>query len=472
MKRNKSFCTLFFLSPLLSMLLFTAACTEDGTGIGIIYDNEHVISDYKVVKCLTSSRLMGPVRQAGGDCYLGSIVDPETGGIIKAGYATQFHVFENYRFPHHTNMFPLDGIDHYNDTVQCDSVELRLYFTKYLGDVNNPMTVECYELDRSKIIREDTAYYTNTDLMTQFVADAAEPLVTKTFSPIDYTISDSALNDASHSHNVRIVLPKWYGSRLMNKYYENPDNFKNSYNFIRNVCPGFFFRIKNGSGTMLTIYVSTLNLYFSYYSNDDEHKLSKGMVRFSATPEVLQCSQVENTNMEHLLTSSDTTYLKTPAGICTEMALPVNDILEGHQLDSISKVTFTLACYNSKDYDAVDVDAPTSLLLVRRNEVDDFFLQHKLADGLTSFVASYSSSLNSYTFTNIAPLIRQCKKDSVDENWNKVVIVPVKTSSTTDTYGNSRLTSVKHEMGISSVRLVRGTEANPIRMNVVYSKFQ
>lgn len=471
MKQNKFFCKFSFLSSLLVMLFF-AACKEDGAGIGIIYDNEHVSSDYKAVKCLTSSVLMGPVRQAGGDCYLGSIIDPETGGIINAGFATQFHVFENYHFPYHSNMFPLDGIDHSLDTVRCDSVELRLYFTKYLGDVNNPMTVECYELDRTKIIREDIAYYTNTDLKKQFVNDAAGPLVTKTFSPIDYTISDSALNNAEHSHNVRIVLPRWYGSRILNKYYENPEYFRNSYNFIRNVCPGFFFRIKNGSGTMLTVYVTTLNLYFSYYSNDEEHNLSKGMVRFSATPEVLQCSQIENTNMERLLTYADTTYLKTPAGICTEMTLPVNDILDGHQQDSISKATFTLECYNSKDYEAVDMDVPTSLLLVRKNEVDDFFLQHKLADGSTSFVANYSSSLNSYTFTNIAPLIRQCKKDSVDENWNKVVIVPVKTSSTSDTYGNSRLTSVQHEMGIRSVRLVRGTKEHPIRMSVVYSKFQ
>lgn len=456
---------------LASTLLATIGCTEDGSRIGIIYDHEKVQSDYQVVTFQTSSLLMGPVRQAGSDCYLGSIVDPETRGVIHASFATQFHSFENYHFPKHENMFPTDGLDHSADTVQCDSVEVRLYFKEYFGDVNNPMTVECYEMDRSKIMREDVAYYSDTDLMEQFVADNAEPLMTKTFSPIDYTLSDSALNNKEHSHNVRLMLPKWFGSRLMNRYYENPNNYKNSFNFIRNVCPGFYFRIKNGSGTMLTVYVSTLNLYFSYFDGEKETS-ERGMVRFSATPEVLQCTQISNSNMESLLTAPDTTYLKTPAGICTEMTIPVHEILAGHESDSISKATFTLDCYTSKENVPVVMDAPSAILMVRKNEVDEFFLKRKLADASTSFIASYSSSLNNYTFTNIAPLIRNCLKDSVDENWNKVVLIPVKVSSTTDSYGNQRLTNVQHEMGLKSVRLVRGTATNPIQMKVVYSRFK
>lgn len=456
---------------LLLLLFVVEACTEDGTKIGIIYDNEKVYSDYKIVGGQTESLLMGPVRQAGSDCYLGNIVDPETGGVITASFATQFHVFENYHFPNHENMFPIDGIDHSKDTVQCDSVELRLYFTDYFGDINNPMTVECYELDRNKVIREDVIYYSDTDLMEQFVTEGAQPLLTKTFSPVDYTLSDSALNNADHSHNVRLVLPKEYGSHIMNEFYRHPEYFKNSYNFIRNVCPGFFFRIKNGTGTMLTVFVTTLNLYFSYYDEGKE-KASRGMVRFSATPEVLQCTQIDNTNMSKLLEESDTTYLKTPAGICTEMTIPVHDILVGHDADSISKVSFTLSCYNNKENGSVKMGIPSTLLLVRKNEADAFFLKRQVADGKKSFVASYSSSLNSYTFTNIGPLIRQCLADSVDENWNKVLIIPVKTSSTSDTYGNQRLTNVQHDMGLNSVRLVRGTATNPIKMQVVYSKFR
>ena len=56
-------------------------------------------------------------------------------------------------------------------------------------------------------------------------------------------------------------------------------------------------------------------------------------------------------------------------------------------------------------------------------------------------------------------------------DWNHVVLVPVTISTATDSYGYATQVSVNQDMSLCSTKLVRGTEAKPIKMQVVYSRF-
>ena len=51
---------------------------------------------------------------------------------------------------------------------------------------------------------------------------------------------------------------------------------------------------------------------------------------------------------------------------------------------------------------------PQYVLMVRKKDMFSFFEENKIIDNKTSFLSSYSSSNNTYTFTNIAPLITYC----------------------------------------------------------------
>lgn len=57
-------------------------------------------------------------------------------------------------------------------------------------------------------------------------------------------------------------------------------------------------------------------------------------------------------------------------------------------------------------------------------------------------------------------------------NWNKVVVIPI--STTTVTVNNvESIVKVEHDMSLTSTRLVGGS-ANPnepVKINVIYSKF-
>ena len=66
--------------------------------------------------------------------------------------------------------------------------------------------------------------------------------------------------------------------------------------------------------------------------------------------------------------------------------------------------------------------------------------------------------------------LEQWKK--ANPNWNKVLLIPVDAQYTTYNAA-SLLTSISHNMSLTSVRLVGGTE-NPngdIEVSVIYSKF-
>ena len=120
--------------------------------------------------------------------------------------------------------------------------------------------------------------------------------------------------------------------------------------------------------------------------------------------------------------------------------------------------------------------APTTLLMLPKSDAKAFFENNRTADYKTSFLASYSSSTNTYTFNNIGSLIKNLydKADRSNNEWNKVVLIPVSVSYDTSS-GVTELISVSNDMSMTSTRLVRGdddTKNSKTTISVIYSKFK
>lgn len=471
---------------LLPFILFS--CTVDTSTIGVIPDSEDIANSSVIIDVSTKSVLLDSVVYKNTYNYLGSIRDPETNTDIKAYFAAQFHTFENYRFPSRNLLFPDLRNNHSQDPIECDSIDLQLYYNGYYGDNNNPMKLEVYPLSFDKIIEEDSTYYVNTDL-EQFVDADATPIATKVFTAVDYSLSENVREDSKYVSHIRISLPKEYGNKLLNAYYEHPEYFKNSYTFIRKLCPGFYFKIKSGTGTMLNVSVSTLNLYFTYYESVQPDSIESvgAICRFAATPEVIQSTQFTNGNLSDLANDNSCSYLKSPAGIGTEITLPINEIYANHQNDSISKAQLSLTRYNNSVNNDYTLDIPENVLMVRKDEVVSFFKNNQIPNDITSYCTEFDETFNSYTFDNLGRLITYCRYEkakgikssglteaqweTAHPNWNKVVLVPVSVKKTTDTYGNTSYAGVAHDMSMSSARLVGGPN-NPIKMQILYSRFK
>ena len=464
------------------MLLHIVACTEDTSELGISLDQDKIDNGYESYEVTTKSSLLGSVLYTSPYSYVGNVIDPETGSNIGAAFAAQFHTFEDYKFPDREMLLQATG----TTQPEVDSVEVRLYFDNYYGDMNNPMKLEVFRLSSTKFLEENVDYATDTDL-SEYVDFESGPLASKMFTVRDYNVSDNEMSESGYNQNIRICLPCEAGNRILADYYDNPSNFKDSYTFIRNVFPGLYFRIRSGSGTMVRVKVGTLNLYFRYMEEGEEEP-SEGICRFAATPEVIQTTEFDNNDLSSLMSDNTCTYLKTPAGICTEMTLPVDEVFANHANDSISLAKVSLTRYNNVNENDYSLGIPDYVLMVRKADATTFFKNRSVANGQTSFTASFSSADNTYSFANIGRLLTYCHYEklkgmreqgltseewnSQHPDWNKVLIIPVDVSYTTDSYGNVSQVSVTHNLELNSVRLVGGDNAlYPIKMQVIYSNF-
>ena len=122
--------------------------------------------------------------------------------------------------------------------------------------------------------------------------------------------------------------------------------------------------------------------------------------------------------------------------------------------------------------------------------IKGFFEENKITDNKTSFLSQYSSSNNTYTFTNIAPLITYCieerkreiiasggnpnkeedwkKWESENPDWNKVVLIPVKVESNS----NNEVVAISNSLDMESAALKGGTnEKNKLKMQIFYTTF-
>ena len=417
--------------------------------------------------------------------YLGRIKDPETGAYITSDFTTQFTVLEkekNYIFAPKKDITSLDT----DGEPVATSCNLIVIINSYLGDSLTAMKLMVEELD--KPIEENKLYYSNFDPEANDYIRNDGLKQAKMYSMVDLTLSDSAraarLNKNYYSY-INIPLNKQYkakdgtvyknyGTYLMRTYYQHPEYFKNSISFIKNVCPGFYFKTVDGQGVMAEVLNVQMEVKFKYKSNDKEYDGSK---IFYGTEEVMQTTHIANEKgkIDSLVNVKNCTYLKTPAGIFTEVTLPVEQIKKGHINDSIlsAKITFQRMADLNKKTDELLSDA-TQLLMIERDSLYSFFEKNNVTNNRTSFLAVFNATLNTYAYNNISSLINHMWsiRGKGSKNWNKVVLVPVKTSTvSTSSYSSATVTGINNEMGITSTRLVGGIKNpdNPT-ISVIYNQ--
>ena len=417
--------------------------------------------------------------------YLGRIKDPETGAYITSDFTTQFTVLEkekNYIFAPKKDITSLDT----DGEPVATSCNLIVIINSYLGDSLTAMKLMVEELD--KPIEENKLYYSNFDPEANDYIRNDGLKQAKMYSMVDLTLSDSAraarLNKNYYSY-INIPLNKQYkakdgtvyknyGTYLMRTYYQHPEYFKNSISFIKNVCPGFYFKTVDGQGVMAEVLNVQMEVKFKYKSNDKEYDGSK---IFYGTEEVMQATHIANEKgkIDSLVNVKNCTYLKTPAGIFTEVTLPVEQIKKGHINDSIlsAKITFQRMADLNKKTDELLSDA-TQLLMIERDSLYSFFEKNNVTNNRTSFLAVFYATLNTYAYNNISSLINHMWsiRGKGSKNWNKVVLVPVKTSTvSTSSYTSATVTGINNEMGITSTRLVGGIKNpdNPT-ISIIYNQ--
>ena len=487
------------LTVLVIAALTFAACDDTTEGIGGSITNkiDNINISNSAFNVTTKSIVAGAVLSRNNTGLIGKMKDPETGNYVKGDYMTQLSVLPTF------SVDTLDYIKQANKgSIEADSCYLLVSYNASYGDTIAPMKVTAYEM--TKPMAEDKEYYSDYDAF-----NFKEGWVSENNQ---HWSSNYNLSNTSDVKNFKIYLNKEYkkdgktyknyGSYIMQTYAEHPEYFKTNYKFLHNVCPGFYIKNVGGTGNMAKIWNTELIFYWTRHKTikakdgvTDSTAVGIGYNRFDGTEEVLQLNKIQNDkkSMEQLASQENWTYLKSPAGIFTEVTLPIDDIMKGHEKDTLNTATISFPRLNNVDEDnAYNFATPSTILMVQKDSLKSFFEKSKLADNRTSYTASYSSTgtyKNAYTFQNIANLVSAMYKNKgKGENWNKVVLVPVNVITTTQGY-TTVISKINHDMSLASTRLIVGTDdpdkdyttdkktgkkvaSGPIRIKVIYSKFK
>ena len=475
-----------FLASMLFAVFVIAACDDNTESIGTFITDgaDHLEVTADSFNVTMNSIAADSVLSRSNVGYLGKVKDPETGAYITGDFTTQFSVIEDVTFP---NINILDQIT--AETV-ADSCEMRLFYQNYFGDSLATMKLTAYELQSP--MKEDVNYYSNYNPQIEGLIRAGGIETSQVYSIKNMKVSEDERADKDFIEYISIKLNDPYtdkdgntynnfGTYILRTYHQHPEYFKNSYNFVHNVIPGFYIKNTGGLGSMAYINSSQLRINFKYDYNDSTYN---GAFYFGGTEEVLQKTTISNDKetITKLVNDNSCTYIKTPAGVFTQVTLPIDEVVSGHENDTINRAKVVLRRINNTEQGEYTLNLPQTLLMIPSDSIYSFFENGNIANYKQSFLATYSGSnsstaeANTYTFNNIASLVsfmadnkrNGMKNDpnwlSQHPNWNKVVLIPV-----TATYNSSNeLYKVTHDMSLTSTKL----NNTNVKLYVIYSRFE
>ena len=464
------------------------SCDDSTTGIGDFVADEDQIKAYattynvetKTVKVSDISDGRG-VYSRTSSAYLGKITDPDFGEFT-ADFITQVNCPEGFAYP--------------STFQKITSTQLELYYMSYYGDSLAPMKVGINLLKDDVEINDDgndaDIYYTTYDpyqyAQTQVIGE-------KDYAAYDKSVSDSIRNATNSSGqktyypSVVIDLDKTkvpgtdmtFSEYLQDMYVNHREYFKDANTFINNVLKGFYVHNTSGEGSVLYIQDIWLRTYFDYTikGSQDQDSTVSSYYAFAATKEIFMSTRLNNDEkLDDFVTDANKTkdtYLKTPAGLWTEITLPLEQMYDDLKTDTLNSVSLTLTKYRNtieNRENGIEMGTPQYLLLLRKNDLKEFFEGNHSYDNRTSFLATYNSTTNSYSFSSLNRLISYIfaemrNSDERPEGWDKLLLVPVQVEKDSQ---NKVIGISSHDLEVNSARLFKGSDDNPLQITVIYTE--
>lgn len=518
-----------YLGILLFAILAFYGCDDNtGTlGMSMLPDSDGISATTTTFDVTTKSLLAEKVYAKTSTGYVGKFTDPapEGFGSYEASFLTELNCTDDFKFP------AVYDPEKHVGTMAGDTVvsaQLTIYYSSWFGDSLNPCRMSVYELDK----RLENKHYTDINPKEYYGNETDKPHFEETgyfelhkaYTAYDTSVPDSVRNATDSNGNslfypnVTLPLSKQFGNELLqlNRAYQRGENdfFKNSEKFIDNVLKGVYIKTDYGDGTILYVdrvdlqmqfrfhYVDSLGVKLTKKDGKDSLYYSTATV-FASTKEVIQANKFESS--EELIKKANETgwsYLKSPAGIFTEATLPYDKIHEELSNDTLNAVKLTFTNYNqeSNKY-KFSMSAPETVLLLRKKDMDSFFVNNELANNVTSFVATHNSiETNQYTFMNIARLVSACinekkaakqkAKEAAGTSWNetawetewsegegkdwdKVVIIPVVVTYDTNSTTPS-IIGIQHDLKPTYAKLKGGNPeqgGTKLQIEVTYTSF-
>lgn len=393
---------------------------------------------------------------------IGDYSDPVF-GKIKADFFTELYTPEGSTF--------LDNI------VKIDSVQVLMYINSYTGDSKSPLGISVYEVNNPLAQN----FYTNMN--PKKYCDMTKLLGQKTVIPKELSVYTDSYTSTSLKYT-RINLDTLLAKRFIQEWKRDSTTFQNS-NKFKEFFRGMYFTSTLGSSCLLNLGATFFEINYKFkgrnYDNTKD-SIKAAIFRLSVTEEVIQMNHIENDTPSDLLGyNGQKAYIKSPAGLCTELSIPLKRIMNNIGTGkTINSALFNPLGY-SEDETASNLPRSSTLLLVNKDSIGNFFQNKGLTDSKTSFIVSRTSSGNVYSFGNIAVLLNHYITYYKDMDESKIpenliyYLVPVTIGTTyNSTTGAYMTTGIYNQLSPSSAILRADTSSITSNMYIpiVYSNYQ
>ena len=394
---------------------------------------------------------------------LGEYADPVFGSI-KSEYIAEFYLPKGLEF---------------KDGAVIDSVSVEISYTSLIGDSIAPMSLSVYEVTKSL---KGTNDFTHID-PEQF-ADMTAPLGVQSFTGKNSTYrtksytADDFTTVTYTEYFINVDLPKTIGESFLEEYNKAGHGKLSDTDTFREYFPGLYFTTSFGNSPIISADLTSLLVHYHYLdekgSSTNQDTIRTDVFKLNNTPEVRQINHIKSNNEELLADNSDVTYIKSPAGVNTEIVFPISQVHDNLQSMALNLVNFTVyALPDESEKGMVKLSPPDYLLLINKDSLNGFFENRKLRDNVTSFLSEkFDPSTYSYKFNNISSMINYYNQEFDGEPYDLTYyLIPVDATYTNVQQGYSTqqvLTKIQNLMWPNATILDK--RAGSLQLELIFSK--
>ncbi len=405
------------LLPISLLLGGLIACNESSTiGSSLVQDKIEIVIDSSF--SISGQSVANPIIQSRTSNQLLGKIDAKGYGYLATDFLTQ--------------LMPTNAIDTVGVTVNdLDSIQLRMFMSvnDYVGDTLAPMALQVYRLNN------EMSAPVYSDINPQLYYSPSDLLAATSYTASVVGLNDDLFNRYTHPDSairmVNVKLPISLAKEFYNKYKQDPTLFSDPQRFA-DWFPGLYIKNNFGSGRIMQFYSSNIYLFYKKTQNisGKDSTFASANVIMSVTPEVVLGNSITFNISESLKQHAQAKpTLVAPAGYNVEVKVPIREMLAKYKSQSntysvINTLTLEVPVEDiENDY---NITAPSDLILIRKDKVDEFFSKQQLNDNVNSFYATYNSTTKSYSFNSMRQyFINMTKKDVVTDADGEFVLIPV-----------------------------------------------
>lgn len=385
---------------------------------------------------------------------LGEYIDPVF-GKVKSDYMTELFCPNNIEFKNPNNK-----------KITIDSVLLKTEFIDFTGDTVAPMGLSVYEVTEPL----KAFFFTSVD-PAKYTSNMSKLLGQNIFSIQD--LPDTVIS-GYHLRTISTELNLSLGERFYKEWVDSKGTFKDSETMSK-FFKGIYVTTTFGSGTIISTEQTAFNIYYTYQIRNVANTADSaavGVFSLPVTPEVIQMNRVKNSLPSGMLGQSDVqTYLKTPAGVYTELTIPLKDIMNSVGKDRVlNAANFKIKGFTEQE-EKSGLIRPSYVLVINKDSLTNYFYDQRYsASSKTAFVVSRNTTSNTYDLGNLAYVINYYTdyyKNQAELPDLKYLIIPVNVTASTTTSG--AITDVFNMMYPTSAIL--RTDPDNMKMTVISSKY-